>query len=62
MVESILAILTPLLSIIVLIMKESLSEDGKAKRIKYEESKALVEGDSVKLSARLSHLFDELQR
>ena len=62
MVELILAILPPLLSIVVLIMKESLSEAGKAKRIKYEESKALVTGDSKKLSARLSYLFDELQR
>ena len=62
MVELLLAILPPLLSIVGLIMKENLSEAGKAKRIKYEESKALVEGDSKKLSARLSHLFDELCR
>lgn len=62
MVDVILAILPVLLSIFGFVARETLSEKGKAKRVKYEESKALAGGDSKKLSARLSNLFDELQR
>ena len=62
MVDILLAILPALLSVLGFIARETLGEKGKAKRVKYEESKALAEGDSRKLSARLSHLFDELQR
>ena len=62
MVELILAILPSLLSILGFIARETLSEKGKAKRAKYEESKALAGGDSRRLSARLSNLFDELRR
>ena len=62
MVELIFAILPFLLSILGFIARETLSEKGKAKRVKYEESKALAGGDSRKLSARLSYLYDELRR
>ena len=62
MVEVLLAILPALLSILGFITRETLSEKGKVKRVKYEEAKALAEGDSRKLSARLSHLYDELRR
>ena len=62
MVAFLTAILPVLLSILGFIAKETLSEKGKAKRVKYEEAKALAEGDSRKLSARLSILFDELRR
>ena len=62
MVEIVLAILPVLLSILGFVARETLSGKGKAKRVKYEESKALAEGDSKKLSARLSHLFDELRK
>ena len=62
MVEILLVILPTLLSILGFVAKETLSDEGKAKRVKYEESKALAGGDSKKLSARLSNLFDELQR
>ncbi len=62
MVELFFAILPLLLSILGFIARETLSEKGKAKRVKYEESKALAGGDSRKLSARLSYLYDELRR
>ena len=62
MVELALAILPILLSVFGFIARETLSEKGKAKRVKHEESKALAKGDSRKLSARLSYLFDELRK
>lgn len=62
MVELLLAILPVLLSVCGFIAKETLSEKGKAKRVRYEEAKALAKGDSGKLSVRLSNLFDELRR
>ena len=62
MVEVALAILSVLVPILGSIAQETLSEEGKAKRVKYEEAKSLAQGDSRKLSAQLSHLFDELQR
>ena len=62
MVEIMVALGPILLIILKSVIVDRYSVDGKKKRVDYGENKEIVEGDSKKISARLSNAFDRVRR